>query len=88
MKKELKMARNFLKDSTRSEFEKVIYDSKLTPIQEKVIRRHILDNRSVCSIMLELNCSEACVRRALSAAYQHVFRLINDRSESNLSAII
>ncbi len=88
MKKELKMARDFLKNSTRKEFEKAIYDSKLTPIQEKVIRCHILDDRSVCSITLELNCSEACVRRALSAAYQHVFRLIYDRSDSNLSAII
>lgn len=88
MKKDLKMARDFLKNSTRKEFEQVIYDAKLTPIQDKVIREHILEDKSICAIALGLNCSDTCIRRALSASYQHVFRLINGRSSSFLSEII
>lgn len=78
MRNDLKRARDYLKASTRAEFEQAVYDSKLTPIQEQILRLHILSDKTISGIALTLNCSEACVGRALKAGYQQVFRLIFD----------
>lgn len=67
-----KLARQRLKDSTRTEYENLIYEAKLTPNQEEIINLHILRDYSICKIALSLSCSESAVRKALSAVYEKV----------------
>lgn len=69
MNKYSKAGRRYLKESTRGEFETAIYNAKLTPFQEQVVRLHILNDKSVVAIAMELNCSEATVKRALQIVY-------------------
>ena len=64
-----KAARRYLKECTRNEFERALYNAKLTPFQEEVIRAHILDDKSIVAISLELHCSEATIKRALQSVY-------------------
>lgn len=64
-----KAARRYLKECNRDEFERAIYNAKLTPFQEQVIRLHILNDKSVVAISLELHCSEATIKRALQSVY-------------------
>mgnify|MGYP002627348039 CR=1 FL=1 len=78
MRENLKQARDYLKNCLRSEFETAIYEAKLTPLQERVIREHILNDKSVVAISMELNCSDTGIRRALSTGYIRISRLISD----------
>jgi len=64
-----KAARRYLKECTRNEFEKAVYNAKPTPFQEEVIRMHILYDKSIVAISLELHCSEATCKRALQVVY-------------------
>ncbi|SHI61412.1 hypothetical protein SAMN02745671_01152 [Anaerovibrio lipolyticus DSM 3074] len=77
MREDLKQARNYLRDCLRSEFEKAVYEAKLTPIQEKVIREHILNDKSVVAIGMELNCSDTGIRRSLSTGYIRIARYLH-----------
>jgi DNA-directed RNA polymerase specialized sigma24 family protein len=71
-----KAARRYLKECTREEFELAIYNAKLTPFQEEVIRMHILYDKSVVAIAMELNCSEATIKRALQVVYLRFCRYL------------
>lgn len=69
MNKYSKAARKYLKECTREEFDKSMYHAKLTPFQENVARMHIVDDKTIVAISLELNCSESTVKRALQIVY-------------------
>ena len=71
-----KQARKFLKESTREEFETAVYESNLTQIQEDALRLHILHNKSIVAISLELNCSERTINKALQGAYLKVCKCL------------
>lgn len=79
MREELKQARNYLRDCLRSEFEKAVYEAKLTPLQDKVIREHILNDKSVVAISMELNCCDTGIRRALSTGYIRVAKFLQQK---------
>ena len=72
MKQERKLARQRLKQSTRADFERLIYAAKLTPRQEKIIKLFILQDYSVCKIALSLSCCQSLVRHELSQSYDKV----------------
>lgn len=88
MNKYSKSARKFLKECTREEFEKAIYNAKLTPFQEEVIRLHILDCKSVVAISLKLIVSESCVKKALSETYLKLSKYFFETLERSNNAII
>lgn len=66
MKPELREVRARLKQSTRTEFEKIIYDAMLTPQQEHIIRLHICEGVSICGIAERLGYSYSGIRKALN----------------------
>ena len=72
MKQSRKLARQRLKQSTRAEFERLIYAAKLTPRQEQVIKLFILKDYSVCKIALNLSCCECLIRNELAKAYDKI----------------
>lgn len=62
MKQNRYLARKRLKDSSRAEYENLIYSAKLTPRQEEIINLHILRDYPVCRIALSLSCSDYAVK--------------------------
>ena len=69
------LARQRLKYATKSEFETLLDNANLTPLQEKIIRLHIAKGYSVCKIALALSCCDSSVRKNLSAIYEKVAKL-------------
>ena len=72
MKPNRKLARQRLKESTRGEYENLIYSAKLTPRQEEIINFHILRDCSICKIALTLSCCESVVKNELARAYDKI----------------
>ena len=68
-------ARQRLKEATREEFERLIYEAMLNPLQEKILRLHIAQDVSVCDIAERLCCSETTVRKRLSSVYEKVAKV-------------
>lgn len=82
-----KSARKYLKESTRDEFEKAIYNSKLTPFQENVIRLHILKDKTIVAISLELSCSERSINKALQRAYLKICKYLLEKNSCVFDAL-
>ena len=72
MKETRKLARDRLKQSTQTEFERLIYAAKLTPRQEQIIKLFILKDYSVCKIALSLSYCESLIRKELAIAYDKI----------------
>ena len=70
-----KEARLRLKMSTRAEFERLIFEAMLTPMDEHIIRLHIVDGLSVAYISMRMAISEACVRKHLNAIDEKVAKV-------------
>lgn len=75
MNPDCKAARQRLKDATRTEYETLVKEAKLTPTQEDILRRHILCGDSVCKISLDTSISERRVKLRLHQAYAAVSRI-------------
>ena len=75
MKDSRKNARQRLKHATKSEFETLIENANLTPLQEKILRLHLVKDYSVCKVALSLSCCDSTVRKILSAVYDKVAKL-------------
>lgn len=71
-----KAARKHLKEATRSEYEALVHEAKLTPSQEEILRRHILCGDSVCKISIDTHSSERRVKDALHRAYSAVGKIL------------
>lgn len=75
MNPDCKAARQRLKESTRTEYETLTREAKLTPTQEDILRRHILCGDTVCKISLDTSISERRVKLRLHQAYAAVSRI-------------
>lgn len=75
MNQSSKNARTRLKKSTRKEFESLVYEAMLTPIQERVLRLHIAEGVGVPIIAMRLSVSDTTVRNYLSEAYEKVAKI-------------
>jgi len=75
MNQKSKDARLQLKRATRREFERLIYEAMLTPMQEHIIRLHIVNDVSVSIIAMRMALSETTVRNQLAAIYEKVAKI-------------
>lgn len=75
MKTTRKLARQRLKDASKAEFEKIVDDAKLTPIQEKIVRLHFVKDWSICKIALSLSCCDSVVKKHLTITYDRINKL-------------
>jgi len=73
-----KMARKRIKAATRKEYETLIHEAKLTPLQEEILRRHILCDDSICKISIDLHRSERSVKTSLSKAYKAISQIMHE----------
>jgi DNA-directed RNA polymerase specialized sigma24 family protein len=75
MNQKSKEARTRLRKATRAEFESLVYEALLTPMQEKIIRLHIVEKIPVTYIAERFCMSEGTVRRNLQEVYEKVAKL-------------
>ena len=75
MRPELKEVRERLKKATRVEFESMIYDAMLTPLQENVLRFYICKGIEIKRISERIGYSDSGVRKILNQAYLKVAKL-------------
>lgn len=71
----LRKARERLRKSTRAEFETLVYDAMLTPLQEDVLRLHISKGLSIGAIAERIGYSDSGVRKILNQIYEKVAKL-------------
>lgn len=69
MDKNIKLARTWLINSSRADFEDIIYKSKITPRQQKIIEFRILKNFEITKIANLLNLSEETIQRDIKNSY-------------------
>ena len=72
MKKTRFLARQRLKLANKFEFETLIGNANLTPIQEEIIRLHIAKGYSVCKIALALSCCDSSIKKQLAKIYDKI----------------
>lgn len=72
MNQSSKDARLKLRKATRTEFERLVYEAMLTPVQEKIVRLHIAQGKSITFVSMRLSMSDACVRKHLVEVYEKV----------------
>ena len=75
MNQDSKRARNRLKSATRQEFDKLIYDAMLTPLQEKIIRLHICNDLSINVISERFGYSYSGIHKMINRIYNKVAKL-------------
>ncbi len=75
MNQSSKNARIKLRKATRAEFERLVYEAMLTPVQEQIVRLHIAQGISVAYIAMRLSMSDACVRKHLVEVYEKVAKV-------------
>lgn len=74
MKVKNKKIRQYLKICSRKEFETLVYESKLTPSEEKAIQLFILEDKPLMEIGDILNCSSRTASKIISHAYDKIVR--------------
>lgn len=71
-----KTIRQHLKDCPRKEFEKLVYDSKLTINQSQALTLCIADGKSLLEAAEILNCSGRTVSKFINQAYAKISKMI------------
>lgn len=71
----LREARERLRKSTRAEFESLVYDAMLTPMQENILRIHICKGLNIGAIAERLGYSDSGIRKILNKVYEKVAKL-------------
>ena len=81
MNPDCKAARLHLKGATRSEYNALVYEAKLTPEQEDILNRHILKGETIVKISLDLHCGMNYVKTRLHEAYMIIGKALTGGSK-------
>lgn len=67
-----KFARQWLKNSSRADYDACTFDAKLTPAQKQIIDMYILDKLPVREIATRLSFCDSLIRRRLAEVFDKV----------------
>jgi DNA-binding CsgD family transcriptional regulator len=67
--------RKKLKTCSRAEYERLIYESKLTPIQTSALKYHIVEGHTLIETADILKVSERTVSKVVNAAYSQIIKI-------------
>jgi DNA-binding NarL/FixJ family response regulator len=70
MDAERKYVRAVVKKSLRTQFEKIVYDAKLTEQEEAIVRMRIEKNYSVIKTAMTLHICESSVNKVMREFYE------------------
>lgn len=77
MDAERKYIREVVKKSLRTQFEKIIYDAKLTEQEEAIVRMRIEKNYSVVKTAMTLHICESSVHKVMREFYDRAQVILN-----------
>ena len=67
--------RQMLKECSRAEYERLIYESKLTPMQTSALNYHIVEGHTLIETADILKVSERTVSKVINAAYNQIVNI-------------
>lgn len=71
----------YLKSCPRSLFENLLYEAKLTPRQEEILRYRFLKNKKCYQIAMDMYLSEETVKDDIKKSYKNIQNVLNMRAE-------
>ena len=78
MIKSRRQARDYLDDSTTSNFWDIVDEIKISPEEQKILDERFIKFKSITKIAEEHNCSEERINKLIAKTYDKVFQLMNE----------
>ena len=78
MIKSRKQARDYLDDSTTSNFWDIVDEIRISPEEQKILDERFIKFKSITKIAKEHNCSEERINKLIAKTYDKIFKLMNE----------
>ena len=78
MIKSRRRARDYLDDSTTTNFWSVVNEIKISPEEQKILDERFIKFKSITKIAEEHNCSEERINKLIAKTYDKIFKLMNE----------
>ena len=76
MIKSRRQARDYLDDSTTSNFWDIVNEIKISPEEQKILDERFIKFKSITKIADEHNCSEERINKLIAKTYDKIFKLM------------
>ena len=78
MIKSRRQARDYLDDSTTSNFWDIVNEIKISTEEQKILDERFIKFKSITKIAEEHNCSEERINKLIAKTYDKIFKLMNE----------
>lgn len=78
MIKSRRQARDYLDDSTTSNFWDIVNEIKISPEEQKILDERFIKFKSITKIAKEHNCSEERINKLIAKTYDKISKLMNE----------
>lgn len=78
MIKSRRQARDYLDDSTTSNFWDIVNEIRISPEEQKILDERFIKFKSITKIAKEHNCSEERINKLIAKTYDKIFKLMNE----------
>ena len=78
MIKSRRQARDYLDDSTTSNFWDIVDEIRISPEEREILDERFIKFKSITKIADEHNCSEERINKLIAKTYDKVFQLMNE----------
>lgn len=73
---EHRIARQYLRECTLSEYNRIVTEAKITPADRKILDEYILKGKPEFQIAMDMNMSPNAVQKRLCSCYRRIYKLI------------
>ena len=77
MIKSRRQARDYLDDSTTSNFWDIVDEIRISPEEREILDERFIKFKSITKIAKEHNCSEERINKLIARTYDKIFKLMN-----------
>lgn len=78
MIKSRRQARDYLDDSTTSNFWDIVDEIRISPEEREILDKRFIEFKSITKIAKEHNCSEERINKLIAKTYDKIFKLMNE----------
>ena len=76
MKPRRKVAKDFLREATLTDFWDVVREAKITKVDQRVLDARFIDGKTIVEISMEYGYSIEKVNKIISTAYDRIYGLL------------
>lgn len=76
MKPRRKVAKDFLREATLTDFWDVVREAKITKSDQRVLDARFIEGKTIVEISMEHGCSIEKVNKIISTAYDRIYKLL------------